>query len=123
MTNLFSFTVQCEKPLDLLLVVDTASWQRADYFENVAEYMADLINWLKISDRATEVGLITFSYESSTEVQFLPGTYSDSSKLQSVLQSVKPNAYNLFGGLEGSTAKALKLANDEVRLLFIFGLF
>ena len=78
--------------------------------------MSDVINWLKISDLATEVGLITFTFEKYTKVQFLPGTYTDASKLQSELRSLKPNAPIPFIGWEGSTAKALKLANDEVGL-------
>ncbi|CAB4004331.1 Collagen alpha-3(VI) chain, partial [Paramuricea clavata] len=106
--------IQCENPLDLLFVVDASSWQSAGDFTHVTDYMSDLIDWLKISDLAVKAGVIAFSYKGDTRVIFLPDAYSDASQLKNAIGNLKKNGPKIFYGHEGYTAKALKLANDEV---------
>jgi hypothetical protein len=97
-----------------MFVVDTASWQSTGDFSYVRDYMSDLIDWLKISDLAVRVGVIEFTYYYDTQVTFLPGAYSDASSLKNEIEDVTKNGPKIFYGLEGYTARALKIANDEV---------
>jgi hypothetical protein len=110
-------SVQCENPLDLMFLVDTASWQYDIHFNEVPKFMSNLVDWLKISNRAVEAGVITFTYKYDTKVNFLPGTYSNADTLQEQINKLKKNTGKLFYGSEGYIAYALKLANDEVKLV------
>ena len=74
--------VQCENPLDLMFLVDTASWQYTGDFTLVTNFISNLVNWLKISDLAVEAGVIIFTYQYDTKVKFLPGTYSNADSLK-----------------------------------------
>ena len=100
-----------------MFVVDASSWQIAGDFTHVTDFMSDLIDWLKISDLAFKAGVIAFSYKGDTRVIFLPDAYSDARQLKNAIGNLKKNGPKIFYGLEGYTAKALKLANAEVGLL------
>ena len=53
----------CENPLDVLFIVDTSSWQYTSNFDHIRNFIFSVVDWMNISDTATQVGVLPFTYK------------------------------------------------------------
>ena len=97
---------ECQtRGIDLIFVLDSSGSVRASNFQNVRDFVANLVGQLEIGPDSTRVGLIIFA--SSAAVQFSLNTHQDNSSLLQAIAAVP------FTGGGTNTADALNTVISE----------
>ena len=103
---LLRLLTECQtRGIDLIFILDSSGSVGASNFQNVRDFVANLVSQLEIGPDSTRVGLINFA--SSATVQFSLNTHQDSSSLLQAIAIVP------FTGGGTNTAAALTTLLSE----------
>lgn len=110
-----SYLVQCnyERFHDIYFIVDGSLSITPNNFRKLKNFLINFISYVQVGDDRNHIGLIQFSEERLTSVEF---GFKDKQEKTAILQKISEMSYHR--GQRTFTGQALKIVLDSVRFRF-----
>ena len=109
------FFSDCDKVMDVGIVVDSSSSVRRDNFEKVKQFLVDLVGKLSVSHSNTHVGVIHYNHRPFLDWDFKADTAQNADSLKAALLAMgyKPGGTRTDRAMELASNNLFKVAHGE----------
>jgi len=105
----------CDKEMDVAIVIDSSSSVRRDNYETVKSFLIDLVDKMHVSHRMTHVGIIHYNHKSFLDWDFSEDKAQNAAALKKAIKNLKyePGGTRTDRGMNLASKEMFQLGHGE----------